>query len=373
MMRRIVVLAMLLGPLPLSAQDASPGDLMARAVRAYQNLDFDVATSLLRRALTPPLVNRLDDAERARALTHLGAAEHYSLRRDSAVAVFRRLVMFAPRHRPDTLIFSPEITRLYDDVHRRTPSVAVGVPADSVASDTGGAGTRMAQVPPRAEISGRDTVPAPRPATELPERPDRASTRRSPAGAVVAQTTITGTGAGLVQSVRARSVGGDGSRVSGTAVGLAGIVRFRRFELEVRYAEGVLQPTDRQLVEGAVALRFVATPWLAVQAGPQARSYTTPAGSERWLTWQLGARGETPIVGANVRGHALLWRGFGLEVNVPPGSGTARGGEIGVTIDLPPGPLWFGLTYGIDRAEVAGAGRRETVETLTFMPGLRRR
>jgi len=43
----------------------------------------------------------------------------------------------------------------------------------------------------------------------------------------------------------------------------------------------------RDLVEGAVALRFVATPWLSMQVGPHARRYDTPLGAERWVTWQL--------------------------------------------------------------------------------------
>lgn len=188
---------------------------------------------------------------------------------------------------------------------------------------------------------------------------------------LAAQTSITGTASGQVLNVRTRSD-------AGTALGFAGSVRFRRFELDVRYAEGKLQPTDpqsesRDLVEGAVALRFVATPWLSVHVGPQARSYATQFGPERWVTWQVGGRGEAAIIGASVRGHAMLWRGLGLNVNVPPGSGSARGGEVGVTIDLPPRPFWFGLAYGIDQAEVRGAGRRETVETLTFTAGLRRR
>jgi len=65
---------------------------------------------------------------------------------------------------------------------------------------------------------------------------------------------------------------------------------------------------------------------------------------------------------------------------VPPGSGSARGGEVGVTVDLGPrggggggGPLWFALAYGIDQAQVRDAARRETVETLTLTAGLRRR
>jgi hypothetical protein len=165
---------------------------------------------------------------------------------------------------------------------------------------------------------------------------------------------------------------------AGTALGFAGSVRYRRFEFGVHYAEGTLQPTDpqaevRDLVEGAVALRFLATPWLTFHVGPQARSYATQSGTERWVTWQAGGRGEAAIVGTSVRGYATLWRALGLNVNLSPGSGSARGGEVGVIVDLPPRPFWFSLAYGIDQSDVPGAGRRETVESLTFTAGLRRR
>jgi hypothetical protein len=61
-----------------------------------------------------------------------------------------------------------------------------------------------------------------------------------------------------------------------------------------------------------------------------------------------------------------------LSVNVPPGSGTTTGGEVGVTIDAS-GPFWFGLAYGIDQATVQGGSRRETVQALTVTAGLRHR
>ena len=130
MIVRVVALALLVAT-PLRAQTRSASEVMSGAVRAYRDLDFDSAARLLRRVLTPPLAVGLDDAERARALTYLGATEHYRERPDSAIAVFRRLVVLAPRHRPDTLIFPPEITRLYDAVRTSTRIVAVRLPADT--------------------------------------------------------------------------------------------------------------------------------------------------------------------------------------------------------------------------------------------------
>ena len=200
------------------------------------------------------------------------------------------------------------------------------------------------------------------------------------AGSLAAQSVggISGTASALLQNVRARSEGSSLSQVSGTTVGFAGSVRFRRFELGVRYAEGKLQPADgvspsRDIVEGALALRFVGTPWLSVEMGPRVRHYATPSGAERWVTWRLGGRVETALVGTSVRGYAMLWRGLGLDVNVPPGTGSAHGGEVGVTVDLESRPFWFGLAYGIDQAQVNGVAGHETVKTLTLTAGLRRR
>jgi len=329
---RVVALALLLAT-PLRAQNDSASQVMNGAVRAYRDLEFDAAARMLRRVLTPPLAIGLDDAERARALTYLGAAEHYRGRQDSAIAVFRRLIALAPRHRPDTLIFPPEVTRLYDAVRS------------------------SAGVPPRIAVKAPDILPRFRPpppptALEVP----RAATPLEASRDKNRQ--VTATAAGQVLNVRGV-----------TALGFFGSAQFRRLELDVRYAEG----QNRALVEGAVALRFLATPWLSMQVGPHARRFDTPLGAERWVTWRLGGRADVAIAGPSVRGHAMLWRALGLQVNVPPGSGSASGGEVGVTIDLASRPVWLGLAYGIDRAQVRDAAWRETVETLTFTAGLRRR
>jgi len=125
----LIVAALL--PLPgAAAQDASA--LITRAVSAYEGLELDAAAGLLRRALTPPLADSLGIAERARALSYLGAIEVLREHRDSAVAAFRRLVLLDPRYRADTFVFPPEVTRLFDEVRLRTRVVAIRVPDDTV-------------------------------------------------------------------------------------------------------------------------------------------------------------------------------------------------------------------------------------------------
>ena len=153
------------------------------------------------------------------------------------------------------------------------------------------------------------------------------------------------------------------------AAGFVGNAWLRRVGLQVRYAEG-----SNGLVEGALALRVQATPWLGMQLGPHARRFDTALGEpERWVTWRLGARGDFPISSAGVRGYGVLWHALGLDVNLPSGSGSANGGELGVRTDAGLGPLWLALAYGIDKAVVRDANRHETVKTLTLTVGVNRR
>src|SRR5207244_11744358 len=61
----------------------------------------------------------------------LGAAELFRGRRDSAVAVFRRLVVLDPRYRPDQLVFPPEVTSVFEAVRLRIKTVAIVAPRDT--------------------------------------------------------------------------------------------------------------------------------------------------------------------------------------------------------------------------------------------------
>jgi len=340
MKHRVLVLALLVG---IAAPLQSQGSAVADALRAYENLDFDRAVTLLRRALA----GALDDSTRAQALTYLGAAEHYRGQSDSAVAAFRQLVMLAPTQVPDTLLFPPEITQLYRDVRSHT-DVAIAPPPKATPPPA----------PPRPV-----TVPHP-PPPPPPPPPRRTEAASTPLPALHG---VTASAGATIANVRARSPGGL-PPANGTVLGMTASLRFRRLELGVRYLDGSLQ--SRDLVEGAAALRFLATPWLTLHAGPQIRRYETPSGAERWMTWQIGARTETTITGS-VRGHAMLWRGLGLSVNLSPGSGSSQGGELGATVDLSQS-FWFDLSYGVDRATVRGSSRRETVNALTVTAGLRR-
>jgi len=202
------------------------------------------------------------------------------------------------------------------------------------------------------------------------------------AGSLAAQSPVLSAGATVV-GVRAQGDGISGpTRNAGTVLGGLATARFGKVEVEGRYLEGVLQPQDaassrRDLVEGQLAVGFHATPWLATQTALRARTYVMPeggGGTERWLVWLLGVRVETPLVGTLVRGDVGLWGALAMSANVGSTDGrSGRGGDAGVTLQLPSRPLWFRLAYGIDRGSVAGAARRETVEEFTLTVGVQRR
>src|SRR5437764_10981436 len=103
----------------------------AQGIRAYQNLDFDQAAALLRRDLARASSSTATLGERAQGLLYLGAADLFRGRRDSAVAVFRRLVQLDPRYRPDRLVFPPEVTSVFDNVRVDTRAVALVAPGDT--------------------------------------------------------------------------------------------------------------------------------------------------------------------------------------------------------------------------------------------------
>ncbi len=125
------VTALLVVILPIVAAGQRSGELIDRGIRAYQNLDYDNAVVLLRRALAAPPSDTVPVAVVVRALSYLAASEVYRGRRDSAAVVFRRLVLSAPRARPDPLIFPPEVTTVFEATRRVTKAVLAELPADA--------------------------------------------------------------------------------------------------------------------------------------------------------------------------------------------------------------------------------------------------
>lgn len=116
----------LVAPPPLTAQTSS--DLLEMGRRAFQNIDYDAAATVLRRGLVRTTGDTLSEPDRVQALMYLGATELFRGRRDSALAVFRRLLVLDPRHRPNELVFPPQVTDLFRAARQATKVVAVEVP-----------------------------------------------------------------------------------------------------------------------------------------------------------------------------------------------------------------------------------------------------
>jgi hypothetical protein len=129
--------ALAAAPRPTWAQTAAVpfGD----ALRAYKDLDFDLAAGLLRRDLARLGASNAPVADQTQGLLYLGAADLFRGRRDSAIAVFRRLVMLDPRFRPDRMLFPPEVTSVFDSVRTRVKTVVMVAPPDTQVAAGGGA------------------------------------------------------------------------------------------------------------------------------------------------------------------------------------------------------------------------------------------
>lgn len=126
----LTVIAAVTAALPPRAAAQEQNRSLTGALQAYQNLEYESAAALFRRALAveAPSPDTLPTALRPKALTYLAASDFYRGRKDSAAVVFRRLIQQDPRYRPDPLIFPPEVTQAFESARRGTKVVAVFPP-----------------------------------------------------------------------------------------------------------------------------------------------------------------------------------------------------------------------------------------------------
>ena len=123
-----VVLLALSCALAGAVRAQTPQQRLEAATRAYGNLDYDAAAAALHAALAQTGPQALNDRDRVRALTYLGATELYRNNRDSALAAFRRILRIDPRSRPDELVFPPEVTGLFQEARLDTRIVTIAAP-----------------------------------------------------------------------------------------------------------------------------------------------------------------------------------------------------------------------------------------------------
>jgi hypothetical protein len=135
---RALLLAAGIGVAHQTVLYAQADDLVARAVRAYGDVELAAAVGYLRRWLASDAAQHAPQDTLERALTYLGAAEVLRGYPDSADAAFERLVELDPRGQIDQLIFPPAVTGRFAAVRANTKVVAVVV-APVTALHPGGA------------------------------------------------------------------------------------------------------------------------------------------------------------------------------------------------------------------------------------------
>lgn len=150
---------------------------------------------------------------------------------------------------------------------------------------------------------------------------------------------------------------GAGPAITGLVVGLDGRVAFRRFALEASYAQGTLSidgasAREEDVVDGEAMLAFQALSWLTIRGGPHLRAFVTPAGTERWVRWELRAAVETELVPNAMRADAEFGTAVATDVNASAPEAAAQGASVGVTLRVANSPFGLRLAYAVDRATV---------------------
>lgn len=126
---RLLPAVLVLAVFPAGAQSAR--DLASQGIAAYRALEYENASTLLRRAVATTGSRALSDSARAEAFVYLGASELFQNRSESAGVAFGRALEAEPRYRADELVFPPEVTEIFEAVRRRTAFVSVHSATDT--------------------------------------------------------------------------------------------------------------------------------------------------------------------------------------------------------------------------------------------------
>ncbi|HEX9729086.1 MAG TPA: hypothetical protein VGA37_11325 [Gemmatimonadales bacterium] len=191
------------------------------------------------------------------------------------------------------------------------------------------------------------------------------------AGPLDAQQVAFGASVGAVRLTRENQAGK--VLLSATSVGVEGAIGVSVVGLGFQYAQGSLRggtTPDQDLVEGELMVSLRPVRNLAFLFGPHARALVSRLGTERWLLYEGRVRGEAVLVGP-VRGRLDVWRVVGSNVNVPEAFDSGYGLDGVLTVTLPSFPLGLSLRYRAERAQLANDTRRESIEHLTLVLGLR--
>jgi hypothetical protein len=165
-------------------------------------------------------------------------------------------------------------------------------------------------------------------------------------------------------------------RIGGRGIGLEAGVGIGRLGLTVMYLEGTLSndslAVTRDFAEGDLSLWVRPLRWAALGAGPHVRSWVAAGGTERWLSWNIRARGTTALLPDRINAYAEGWLAVSGDVDVPEPFNSGRGLEGGLELTLGRLPLGFRLRYRVERVGLGGGARRETTEHLMLGVGIGR-
>lgn len=421
----LAVAALSLGATAVSAQSASAP--YAQGVQAYQQLELTSAGRLLRLALSINGSDSLAVAERNAALMYLFAIEVLNNRRDSSVAVSQRLLAIEPQYQPDAMIFPPEIVTAFDRRRRevklvvaRAPDQAVfrpreetfritlvatsfhqvlvtavkdGTPLvtlydgpidDSVdvawngldgegrdapggrytlsisSRDTRGRVIRTIRVPfevrAAAAVASFDAPIARDAEPELP----RARRTVGLAGAV---------GFGMYSGT-SRTFTGD-TRLSGPGLAGEGRLSYGPVALQIGYAEATLKAEDNELAtrsqaEGNIMLGVRTLPWLTFWVGPHARGWTSEAGNQRWLLWEIRAEASYQVIPDRLGLSLAGWSVAQGSVDAPEPFDRGMGLQGRLDLRLGSSPLLASLSYRFEQARIKQDAQRESNNVLGF-------
>ncbi len=160
------------------------------------------------------------------------------------------------------------------------------------------------------------------------------------------------------------------NQLSGTLFGLEAGVRLSRLELTARYLQGQLESSDGQiesdLVRGGLWLQVRPVDFLGVGIGPQARSYVSDAGTERWLTWVGRLSVDTWLLRPTLRSSFLLSYALGGDVNTGSDFSQGRSLEGWLEARIPRTPLTVAVGYRVEYGSLGGDTGADTLEDFLF-------
>lgn len=154
----------------------------------------------------------------------------------------------------------------------------------------------------------------------------------------------------------------------GTLLGATGDAQLSWLHVSVSYVAGELHDAPSppwSIVDGEALAGIRPVPWLGIAFGPHARSYDTPGGRYRRLSWEARLHVELPLTGGT-RGFLDLTRAVATQLSVGTAPAAPYGGAAGVLLRVPWLPAVVRFAYGFEDGQLGVPGQREATERLSL-------